>query len=230
MAQRAVDLAQQADHRERAALFEAGTAVWEAFFGNAAAARHSAIAALALSNDREVEYGSGLALAMSGDSSRSRDLLADLESRFPEDTSVKFSYVPTVRAALALHDGEPEKAIEWLKVSVPYELGAQRSSIHGNFGALYPIYVRGEARLAAHQGIEAAAEFQKLLEHRGIVASDPGGAMATLQLGRAYVLSGDKAKGRAAYQNFLALWKDADPDVPVLAQAKAEYAMLQTVQ
>jgi eukaryotic-like serine/threonine-protein kinase len=230
MAQRAVDLAQQAHHRERAALFEAGTAVWEAFFGNAAAAKRGAIAALALSDDREVEYGAGLALAMSGDSSRSRGLVADLESRFPEDSSVKFSYVPTIRAVLALHEGEPAKAIEWLKVSVPYELGAQRSSIHGNFGALYPIYVRGEARLEAHQGIEAATEFEKIPGHRGVVVSDPAGAMAPLQLGRAYVLSGDKAKGRAAYQSFLALWKDADPDVPVLGQAKAEYAILQAAQ
>ena len=227
MLQRAVDLTQQADHRERAALFETGRAVWESFFGNATAARQSASTALALSNDREVEYGSALALAISGDSSGSQTLAADLEARFPEDSSVKFSYMPTLRALLALNDGEPEQAVERLRTSIPYELGSQLSTIHGNFGALYPVYVRGQVRLALHQAVEAAAEFQKILDHRGIVVSDPVGAMAILQLARADVLSGDKVKGKADYQKFLALWKDADPEVPVFIQAKAEYALLQ---
>jgi hypothetical protein len=158
---------------------------------------------------------------------RSQTLAADLEARFPEDSSVKFSYLPTLRALLALNDGEPEKAIERLRTSIPYELGSQLSTIHGNFGALYPVYVRGEVRLALHQGVEAAAEFQKILDHRGIVMSDPVGAMALLQLARAYVLGGDKVQGKAAYQKFLALWKDADPEVPVFIQAKAEYALLE---
>jgi DNA-binding winged helix-turn-helix (wHTH) protein/tetratricopeptide (TPR) repeat protein len=227
MVQRAVDLTRQADHRERAALFEAGKAVWEAFFGNTSAARQNASTALALSNDREVEYGSALALAISGDSSGSQSLAADLDARFPEDSSVKFSYLPTLQALLALNDGEPKQAIERLRTSIPYEFGSQLSTIHGNFGALYSVYVRGEVRLALHQGIEAAAEFQKILDHRGVVVSDPVGAMAMLQLARADVLGGDKVKGKAAYQKFLALWKDADPEVPVFIQAKAEYALLQ---
>jgi tetratricopeptide (TPR) repeat protein len=132
-----------------------------------------------------------------------------------------------LRALLALNHSEPSKAIELLQIAVPYDLGAPRSGFHGFFGTLYPVYVRGEAYLAAHQGAEAAAEFQKILDHRGIVVSDPVGALAHLQLGRAFALSGDKTKAKTAYQDFLALWKDADPDIPILKQAKAEYAKLQ---
>jgi hypothetical protein len=135
--------------------------------------------------------------------------------------------VPAIRALLALNHGEPANAIELLQIAIPYELGIPRSSIHGFFGALYPIYVRGVGYLAAHQGTEAAAEFQKILDHRGIVVSDPIGALAHLQLGRAFVLSGDKTSAKPAYQDFLKLWKDADPAIPILKQAKAEYAKLQ---
>ncbi len=190
MSRRAVDLAQQAGQRERAALYETGAALREAFFGNASEARRSAMAALELSKDREVEYGAAFALALSGDSSGSQTLANDLERRFPEDTSVRFNYLPALRALLALNHGEPSKAIELLQIAVPYELGTPRSSIHGFFGALYPVYVRGEAYLAAHQGAEAAAEFQKILDHRGIVVSDPIGALAHLQLGRAFAYVG----------------------------------------
>ena len=226
MSQHASDLAQQADQRESAALYETGAALQEAFLGNALAATQSAMAALELSKERYVEYGAAVALALSGDSSRSQTLANDLEKRFGQDTGVRFSYLPALRALLALNHGEPSKAIELLQIAVPYELGLPRSGIHGFFGALYPVYVRGEAYLAAHQGAEAAAEFQKILDHRGIVVSDPIGALAHLQLGRAFVLSGDKAKAKAAYQDFLTLWKDADPDIPILKQAKAEYAKL----
>jgi DNA-binding winged helix-turn-helix (wHTH) protein/predicted Zn-dependent protease len=224
---RATDLAQQAAHQERAALFEAGTAMWEAFFGNAAAARRNAMAALELSNDREVEYGAAFALALAKDSLRSERLANDLAKRFPEDTSVRFSYLPTIRAMLALNHGEHAKVGDLLQPAVPYELGSQRSSLHGNFGALYPVYVRGEAYLADNKGPEATAEFKKILAHRGIVVSDPVGVLARLQLGRAFALSGDTTKAKTAYQDFLTLWKDADPDIPVLKQAKAEYAKLQ---
>ena len=115
----------------------------------------------------------------------------------------------------------------WPHVSFPNDLGAPHSSFDGFFGTLYPVYVRGEAYLAAHQAAQAAAKFQKILDHRGIVVSDPVGALAHLQLGRAFALSGDKTKAKTAYQDFLALWKDADPDIPILKQAKAEYAKLQ---
>ena len=227
MSRRAVEQAQEAAQGERAGLWEAGAAVREAFFGNAAEARRRALAALDLSKDREVEYGAAFALALSGAFSRAAALADDLETRFPVDTSIRFSYLPAIRARLALRRGDTSQALELLQATVPYELGAMRSSVHGLFGALYPVYVRGEAYLALRQGARAAAEFQKILDHRGIVVSDPVGALAHLQLGRALALSEDKTKAKAAYQDFLALWKDADPDVPILKQAKAEYAKLQ---
>ena len=227
MSHDAAELAQHAAQRDRAALDGTGLALWEGFFGNAPEARRNAMAARELSKGREVEYGAAFALALSGNSSRCQTLANDLERRFPEDTSVRFSYLPALRALLALNHSEPSKAIELLQIAVPYDLGAPRSGFHGFFGTLYPVYVRGEAYLAAHQGAEAAAEFQKILDHRGIVVSDPVGALAHLQLGRAFALSGDKTKAKTAYQDFLALWKDADPDIPILKQAKAEYAKLQ---
>src|SRR5271167_1739120 len=223
---RAVDQAQQAAQRERAGLWEAGAAVREAFFGNASEARKMAMAALKLSKDREVEYGAGFALALSGDSSHAHALADDLEGRFPEDTTIRLSYLPALRARLALNHGDASGALETLKVAIPHELGAPRSSIHALFGALYPVFMRGEAYLAEGRGAEAVTEFQKILDHRGIVVSDPMGALAPLQLGRAYALSGDKTRAKSAYREFLTLWKDADPDIPILKQAKAEYAQL----
>ena len=227
MSQHAVALALQAAHPERAAMFETAAALREGFFGNAAAARHSALAARALTTDREVEYGAAFALALAGDSSDSQVLASDLGTRFPEDTSVRFSYLPSLRARLALSRGDSSQAIALLQAATPYELGEPRSYLQGFFGAHYPVYVRGQAYLAAKRGPEAAGEFQKILDHRGIVFSDPIGALARLQLARAYALSGDKTRSKAAYQDFLALWKDADPDIPILRQAKVEYAKLQ---
>jgi eukaryotic-like serine/threonine-protein kinase len=227
MSRRAVDQARQAAQRERAGLWEAGAAVREALFGNASEARKRAMAALELSKDREVEYGAAFALARSGNLSQAQALANDLEKRFPEDTSIQFSYLPTLQAGLALNHGDVSKAIEVLQVAIPNELGAPRSSIHGLFGALYPVYVRGEAYLALHQGADSATEFRKILDHRGIVVSDPIGALAHWQLGRAYAMQGDTANAKAAYKDFLTLWKDADPDIPILKEAKAEYAKLQ---
>jgi tetratricopeptide (TPR) repeat protein len=224
MSRRAVDLAHQA--QGRAALFETGAALWQAFFGNAPAARQGAASAMELSKDRDVEYGAAFALALSGDSTRSQTIANDLEKRFPEDTEVRFTYLPAIRALLALNHGEPLKAIESLQVAVPYDPGTPSCGALGFFGTFYTIYVRGEAYLAAHQGAEAAAEFQKILDHRTIVISDPIGALAHLQLGRALVLSGDKIKAKAAYQDFFTLWKDADPDIPILKDAKTEFARL----
>jgi eukaryotic-like serine/threonine-protein kinase len=156
---RAVDLAQQSGEKERAALFEAGAALREGLFGNATTAKQDAIAVLRLSQGRDAEYGAAFALALAGDSARTRTFAEALERRFPEDTSVRFSYLPEVRALLALNHGEPAKAIELLQLAVPYELGDPPSSFLGYFGSFYPQYVRGEAYLAAHQGAEAAAEF-----------------------------------------------------------------------
>jgi serine/threonine protein kinase/tetratricopeptide (TPR) repeat protein len=226
ISRRAVELARQAGHKEKAAMYEAGAAVRDAFFGNASEARRSAMTALELSSGRDVEYGAAFALAISGVPSRSQTLADDLEKRFPEDTSARFIYVPALRAVLALKNGEPSKAIGLLQSAVPYDSAAQ-GDWFGFFGFMYPAYVRGDAYLAAHQGAKAAAEFQRILDHRGLVFCDPVGAVARLQLGRALVLSGDKAKAKIAYQDFLTLWKDADLDIPILRQAKAEYARLQ---
>ena len=163
------------------------------------------MAARELSTSREVEYGAAFALALSGDSARAQELASDLEKRYPEDTSVIFSYLPALRAVHALNHRQPAKAIELLQIAIPYDLGAPRSSFHGFFGTLYPVYVRGEAYLALHQGAQAAAEFRKTIDHRGIVVSDPIGALAHLQFGRALALSGDRTKAQSAYQDFLTL-------------------------
>ncbi len=196
MSRRAVSLALRKAQRDSAALFEIPMALWNAFFGNAPEARQSALAALELSTERYVEYSAAFALAVAGDSSRAQTIANDLEWRFNDDTGVRFSYMPAIRARLALNHAEPAKAIELLQIAAPYELGAPRVVPHASLGGLYPIYVRGEAYLAARQDAEAAAEFQKILDHRGIVVSDPIGALAHLQPGRAFVLSRDKAKAR----------------------------------
>jgi predicted Zn-dependent protease len=226
MSRRAVDLARQADQSERAAMYEAGAAVREAFLGNAPEARRRALAAQELSTGRDVQYGAALAYAFSGDFSRSQALSIDLEKRFPEDTIVRFTYLPVLRSFVGINHGEASKAIEVLQIAAPYDL-AVPGSWSGFFGSLYPVYMRGQAYLAAHRGAEAATEFRKILNHRTVVGSDLVGALARLQLSRALAMSADKADAKAAYQDFLALWKDADPDIPILRQAKLEYAQLQ---
>src|SRR5262249_30048405 len=145
----------------------------------------------------------------------------NLDKSFPEDTLVHFNYLPTIRAQVELNRRHYARAIEVLQSAAPYDLGGSLSP------PLYPIYVRGRAYLAAHQGSDALGEFRKILDHRGIVVNDPIGALALLQVGRALAMQGDRAKARDAYQIFLTVWKDADPDIPILKQAKAEYAKLQ---
>ena len=226
MSKKAIDLAEKTSGKEPAALYQAAAAIREALFGNVAQARRGAMVALELSKGRDVEYGAAFALALTGDSAGTEALANDLDKRFPEDTSVRSSYLPVLRALVATIGREPAKAIEALQAAAPYELGVPLSWFNGTFGQLYPVYVRGQAYLAARQGSQAAAEFQKILDHRGIVASDPIGAVARFELGRALVSSGDKTEAKAAYQDFLKLWKDADPDIPILQQAKAEYARL----
>jgi eukaryotic-like serine/threonine-protein kinase len=226
MSQQAADFAQEAGHQERAALFETRAALREAFFGNTAAAKQNAKAALELARNREVQYGAAVALALSGESTQALILANDLQRNFPEDTAIRFNYMPTISALVALNHGENARARDLLQTAVPNELGQPRSAVNGFFGALYPVYVRGQAYLAARQGAEAAMEFQKIIDHPGAVVSDPVRTLARLQLGRAYLQSGDKARAKIAYQDFLTLWKDADPDIPILRQAKAEYATL----
>ncbi len=224
---RAMDLALQEGDREVAASYQAARAVWEAVYGNGAEAKRNAMSALELSKSRDVEYAAGLALAFSLDSSRSEALAGDLEKRFPEDTFAKFTYVPVLRALAALEHGKPADSVENLQITLRYELAVNGLNFnHWYLGGLHSAYVRGEAFIAGRRYAEAAAEFQKILDHRGIVGSDPIGVLVHLQIGRMFGLSGEKAKSKAAYETFLALWKDADPDMPILKSARAEYGRL----
>jgi tetratricopeptide (TPR) repeat protein len=223
---RATGFARKAGQPERVAQFGAGTALWEAFYGNSAAARRGATALVKASDGRDVQYGAVLALALSGDVSAAQPLTEALAKRFPEDTDVQFSYLPTLRSVLALRRGEPGKALEALKTAEVYELSVPGSWFTGSFGALYPVYFRGEAHLAAGHHAEAAADFQKIVDHRAIVLMDPISALAHWRLGRALAASGDTTRAKKAYQDFFALWNEADSEIPILKTAKAEYAAL----
>jgi len=220
---RATESAERAQQHETAAGYQVKAALREAMFGNMAQAHHRVESALRPSGGRDVQYPAALALAVASDVVQAQSLADDLGKRFPEDTFAQFNYLPTVQAQLAINAHDSAKAIEVLQAAAPYELGAVGT------GALYPVYVRGQAYLAAHKGSEAAAEFQKILDHRGIVWNKPIGALAHLGLARAYALQGDTAKARVAYQDFLTLWKDADPDIPIFIAAKAEYAKLKSL-
>ena len=222
----AMDSAERAEENEAAATYVAEYGLREALLGNADEAQRRSALAIKRSAGRDVQYGAALALAYAGDTGRTQTLADDLGKRFPEDTIVQFNYLPTLHAKIAVNKGNASEAFESLRAAAPYELGVSTASVYG-WTALYPVFVRGEAYLAAHQGSEAAAEFQKVLDHRGVVVNELIGALAHLQIGRAYAMQGDTVKARAAYQGFLTLWKDADPDIPILKQAKAEYAKLQ---
>jgi hypothetical protein len=223
-----VDLALQEGKAKIAASYLAARGVWESACGKVAEGKRSAISALALSRGRYVQYAAGLALALSGSSARSEALAGDLEKQLPEDTFVKFTYAPVLRALGALERGKPADSVEQLQISLPYELAVNGLNLpHFYLGGLHSAYVRGEAFIAAHRYAEAVGEFRKILDHRGVVAVDPIGALAHLQLARAYTLSGDKAKAKSAYDGLLALWEQADLDIPILKQANAEYAKLQ---
>jgi serine/threonine protein kinase/Tfp pilus assembly protein PilF len=220
----AIVSAELAEEREVASSYEAGAALREALFGNGAEARQRSAAALALSSGRLPKFAAGLALALAGDGDHAQKLAEELANSFPKDTLVNFIYLPAIRGQIAFNHHDYLRAIEELKSSAPFELGQPGDSSFAP--SLYPVYVRGEAYLAAHQSSEAAAEFQKILDHRGIVVNGPIGPLAHLGLARAYALQGDTTKAGAAYQEFLTLWKDADPDITVLKEAKAEYANL----
>jgi eukaryotic-like serine/threonine-protein kinase len=222
MSERAIELARHGEQRERAALFQSEEAIRTALFEDKPAAVRQAESALALSQGVDAEYGAALAFAQAGDLSRARTLAGDLQQRFPENTAVKFIYVPEILALIALQKHEPAKAIDLLQTTVPYEQGEPPSSFFGFYGMFYPAYLRGEAYLAEHQGLAAAGEFQKILDHPGVVISDPVGALAHLQLGRAFALAGDREKAKHAYKDFFVLWKEADPDIPILKRARAE--------
>jgi serine/threonine protein kinase/tetratricopeptide (TPR) repeat protein len=223
---RAVDLASREGDREAAASYWAARAVWEAAYGNGAEGKRSAMTALKLSNGRDVQYAAGLALALSEDFARSEALAGDLEKRFPEDTFVKFTYAPVLRGLAALGRRKPADSVERLQIALPYELAPNGLNFAYYLGGLHSAYVRGEAFIDQRRYAEAAAEFQKILDHRGIVGLDPIGPLAHLQLGRVFALSGDTVKAKAAYAAFFELWKNADAGVPILKKARADYSRL----
>jgi len=221
--QRAAISAKRADSNEAAALWAANGAVREAEIGNVFWARRATTEALLASSGRDVRILSALALARSGSTIQSQNLIEGLNREFVSDTMLQSYWLPTIRAILQMRYRNHEQAIELLR-TIPYEFGQPFPFEY--LGTMYPIYVRGQACLAAHNGQAAAAEFQKIIEHREIIANYPLGALSHLQLGRAYTMAGDAAKAKSAYQDFFVLWKDADPDIPILKEAKAEYAKL----
>jgi eukaryotic-like serine/threonine-protein kinase len=220
---RAVESAIRADSKETAALWQANAALREAEVGNAASARQGITAALALSPGRDVRIVAALTLARIGDAQRAKELADELAKRYPTHTTLKLYWLPTINAAIEINTGNASQALTDLEASAPYELGQGGTFIN----YLYPAYVRGQAYLVGRDGQAAAAEFQKLLDHRGIVTNFLTGSLAHLQIGRAHAMARDTPKAKAAYEDFFALWKGADPDLPILKQAKAEYARLQ---
>ena len=214
----------RADSRETAALWQVNAALREAEFGNPAAAEKDVAAALALAPGRDVKMLATLALAKAAEPDRAKSIVAELEKSYGSQTVMKVYWLPTIRAAMELSSNNARQALVLLEAAAPYDLGAPPPF---QVGTLYPAYLRGQADLAAHDGSSAAVEFNKFLEHHGIVINFPLGALAHLGLARAYAMSGDTTKAKTAYQDFFALWKDADPEIPILKEAKAEYAKLQ---
>ncbi len=218
LTRRAMDSAQHSDAKETAAVYQAAAALREVESGNREQALAEAHAASKLAPNRDVPAMAALALARAGDTAGAKKLAAELDKTFPQHTLVQRYWLPTIRAGVALQRKDPNRAIELLKGASTIELGGRPS--------LAPAYLRGEAYLMLHDGNRAAAEFQKFIDHRGLVGNFSWGALARLGLARACAMQGDTAKARTAYQDFLTLWKDADPDIPILKQAKAEYAKL----
>ena len=218
LTRQAVDSAVYSDSKESAASYLAEAAMFEASTGNLVQARADAEAAMKVAPDRDVKKMVALAYARMGDTAEAEKLAADLDKAHPLDTLIQRYWLPVIRAAIALQRKDPGHAIELLQATSATELGPQ---------GLFAVYQRGEANLMLHDGNRAATEFQKFIDHRGKVRNSPSGALARLGLARAYALQGDATKARAAYQDFLTLWKNADPDIPILIQAKEEYAMLQ---
>jgi len=221
---RAMDSAVRADSKETAALWQANAALREAEFGNATMGQQYAAGALALARGRDIKVVAALTAARAGDTTRAKALVEELRKSDPLNTMLKLYWLPTIQAAIALAQNQPELAIQSLQAAAPYESGGPPPF---QIGTMYPAFLRGETYLQMNRGTDATAEFQKLLDHGGIVLNFPLGALAHVGLGRSYAMAGDKAKAKAAYNDFLTLWKDADPDIPILKQAKAEYARLQ---
>jgi eukaryotic-like serine/threonine-protein kinase len=224
LSRRASDSAVRADSKETAALWQVNAALRQAEFGITAAAKEDVTKALALAPGRDVKMLAALALARVGDTSRAKAVVAELEKSNSLNTVLRLYWLPVLKAAIELNAGHSAQALMLLEAAAPYELGEPAPF---QLGTIYPAYLRGQAYLSAHNAAAAATEFQKLVDHRGIVVNFPLGALAHVGLARAYALSADTAKSRTAYQDFFTLWKDADPDIPILKQAKTEYTKLQ---
>lgn len=221
LTRRAAFLAQKANQSDRAALYLAGLATREALFGNAKEATDAADLAMRISKNRDVLYGAAFAYAWTGAETKATAIIDVLEKRFPEDTFVSDTYVPTVRAILARNHHDVVKADELLRTPAQYELSVP-GTWFGFFGVMYPTYVCGMAYLDAHQADKALVEFKKIIEHRGLVASDPVGALARLQLARALLMQGRTKEAKDEYRNVLASWNSADSEAPIIRQAKLE--------
>jgi DNA-binding winged helix-turn-helix (wHTH) protein/tetratricopeptide (TPR) repeat protein len=223
--QRAVESARRNDLNEVAAIWKLNAAIREVEFGNVKQARLALEEGLKLAGTRDSQILAALVLARAGDIPRAADLAGNLENQFPQNTELQNYWLPSIRAAIHLHRGNPSEALKNLEPAVEYEFGYPRPQVEGG-SLIYPAYLRGQAFLLLRQGKEAAAEFQKFIDWRAAVANCPLGALAHLWLGRAHALEGDAGAARKSYQEFLALWKDADPDIPILNQAKVENAKL----
>lgn len=224
LARQAADSAVRADAKETAAQWLAIQAVREVEVGNASAARQAVARALALAPARDVKVLSALALARAGEYSQSKNIMAALKKSEPSNTFLKVYWFPVLEASMAIAQHAPDRAVIALEPALPYELGSPPPEA---IGTLHPAYLRGLAYLDEKNGTAAASEFQKFLDHPGVVQNFLLGSLAHLQLGRAYAISGDQTKAKIAYNDFLTLWKDADPDIPVLKAAKEEYAKIQ---
>jgi len=224
LSDRALSFTRQARLTERAALFQGARSVWNALFGARDEAQKNASAALTASPSRDAQYGPAIALAVLSETAQANKIAAELEKRYPEDTTVQFSYLPTIRALAALAEGNAGKALEMTEAARPYDFAVPATAyfIGPGFGGLYPVYVRGLAYAKLGRHTEAAAEFQKILDHPGLMLNDPVGPMARLQLARSLAASGDRAKSATTYKDLLAIWKDADPELPVVQQARSE--------
>jgi predicted Zn-dependent protease len=221
---RAVDSAVRDDSKETAALWQVNAALREAEFGNASAAKQGVGAALELAPGRNVKLMAALALARIGETAGAKAIVEELGKNYASDTMLKVYWLPTIKAAMELNANNSAQAVVFLEAAAPYDLGDPPQL---QLGTLYPVYIRGQAQLMAHNGAAAATEFQKFLDHRGVTLNFPLGALSHLGLARAYAMQGDTTRALAAYKDFLTLWKDADPDIPILKEAKAEYAKLQ---
>jgi predicted Zn-dependent protease len=222
LSRQAVASWQQSGRKETAASDLMAATRREAAFGNLQEARKSALAALNKPIvGQDAKAFAALVFASVNDTTHAESLLDNLAKQFPEDTLMKFVVLPTVQARIELSRNNPARSIELLQASVPYELSEKALG-----GCLYPAYVRGQSYLALQNGSAAQVEFEKILNHRGIIRTCETGPLARVGLARAYVLQGNSSKAKATYQDFLTLWKDADPDIPVLKEAKLDYAKL----